>query len=615
MTSVYDTRAQAQGLTVPAADKTLIVNGYSAAGDGGAAVYKRLDLAPSPARLWHFQSGGGAWWELAEETVNPRMIGARGDGISDDTPYIQALLNWKGRVYLPAGLYRTTDTLMMPFQGQMLYGPQPAERLPSMTPPMIPSTSHAVIMVDGNFDGIQSGNGQGYSQVIENLHVVSTHRKLDNTAVGINWGHANFNGANDGRKGKIRGVAVWYFQTGVRIGNEHLTDTSSWAWHLSDVKVWNCQTGFELNGLYKEGYLAQSLMDGCTALQLVGSDQNWYGTSSFGVKQRGGNVAYINPRFSFNRVNFFLDTGEAVMFKPDLEGAVQAVLSISPQSRFICYGGTSTHSLGAFSPNMWLLVNPSQAPGEREYVGDIRILDHQYTDTLWAFGNPPNIEAHTGRTLTNFCSIRERANVYVENMNIRDPFTVTPDVIFDSGTGKFTPRLFSLVGTDLTNYYVPCKFVPTRRDLDGSAATRMVKVGIDDTAVPGWGQKRRYTLDPGSELVSEGQYNAFANIAGIANTQGTILIQGGGRFNGSDVGMLINQAWDYRVNASGVAVVTRAPSPVGGNTAETGVTGAAGGLVVRCRANFNNIVLEAYKSGDTHYSLEVTNISNLNVMV
>lgn len=605
MALIFDTRAQAQGAENTSTNMTLSVNGHSNPGDGGAAVYKRIP-APSSSEAWQFQSIDGAWWELAEETVNPRMIGAKGDGVSDDTPYIQALLNWKGRVYLPAGLYRTTGPLTMPASGQMLYGPQPAERLPSMTPPMAPSTSHAVIMVDGNFDGIQSGNGQGYSQIIENLHVVSNVRSTDNTAIGINWGHATFDNANDGRKGKIRGVAVWYFQTGVKIGNEVLHKTASWAWHCQDVKVWNCQIGFDLNGLFKEGYLAQSLMDGCTALQLVGgANPDWAGIETcpcIGVRQRGGNVAYINPRFGFNQINFYQDTGEAVMFKPDLEGAVRAPISVSSQSRFICYAGTSTHSTKPFTKKkIWLLVAPSAASDPREFVGDIRILDHQYTDTNWAFGNP----AQTTRTLAHFCSIRERANVYVEGLTVRKPFPVTSGVIFESGPGQYTPRLFSFRGTDLTNYYTPSKFVPTRRDLDGSAAVRMVQVGIDDTAAPGWGQKRRYTLESGVELGTEDNYNAFANIAGIANSEGTVLIQGGGRYNGSDVNVLINQAWHYRVNASGVVTLERADSPTDG----AGATGC-----VQCRRNFNNIVLEARKLGDTHYTLEVTHMSNLNVM-
>ena len=58
-------------------------SGFTAAGDLGGALYKRVVTQPSHAGK--FQSADGAWWEIAEQTINPRMFGAKFDGVTDDT--------------------------------------------------------------------------------------------------------------------------------------------------------------------------------------------------------------------------------------------------------------------------------------------------------------------------------------------------------------------------------------------------------------------------------------------------------------------------------------------------------------------------------------------------
>lgn len=72
----------------------LQIAGYYAAGDGGGALYRRVNTAPShPGKL---QSADGAWWELAQTIVNPFMFGARGGSTNDDTAAINNAVSFFG---------------------------------------------------------------------------------------------------------------------------------------------------------------------------------------------------------------------------------------------------------------------------------------------------------------------------------------------------------------------------------------------------------------------------------------------------------------------------------------------------------------------------------------
>lgn len=82
--------------------------GYTEAGDGGGALYKRVGTEPGhPGK---FQSADGAWWELASTTVTPQMFGAKGDGVTNDTDAFNAVAEYinamsGGTVFIPRGLY------------------------------------------------------------------------------------------------------------------------------------------------------------------------------------------------------------------------------------------------------------------------------------------------------------------------------------------------------------------------------------------------------------------------------------------------------------------------------------------------------------------------------
>lgn len=73
----FATRALAAAASIPAVLTSVVLRGYSSAGDGGAATYKRASSEPSHAGK--FQSADGQWWEIAEPVVTPQMFGAKGD--------------------------------------------------------------------------------------------------------------------------------------------------------------------------------------------------------------------------------------------------------------------------------------------------------------------------------------------------------------------------------------------------------------------------------------------------------------------------------------------------------------------------------------------------------
>lgn len=99
--TVFDSISDAQAAKIPSAILAVRTNGYSAAGDGGAALYKKVGAEPSHAGK--FQSADGAWWELSVNAVYPEMFGARADPAVDDWQAFQDAINYSRILYLRGG--------------------------------------------------------------------------------------------------------------------------------------------------------------------------------------------------------------------------------------------------------------------------------------------------------------------------------------------------------------------------------------------------------------------------------------------------------------------------------------------------------------------------------
>lgn len=80
-------RAVAVATNIPVVITTIVTNGYYDDGDGGAGIYKRVGA--EPAHPGKFQSHDGAWWELTyTNNLNANMLGAKGDNVQNDEPFI-----------------------------------------------------------------------------------------------------------------------------------------------------------------------------------------------------------------------------------------------------------------------------------------------------------------------------------------------------------------------------------------------------------------------------------------------------------------------------------------------------------------------------------------------
>ncbi len=89
----FNTRAEAAVTTIANSVETIQIEGFSVAGDGGGAVYKRA--AVQPAHSFWFQSADGAYWVpfTNDLRLSVRINGAVLDGATDDVTEIQEVID------------------------------------------------------------------------------------------------------------------------------------------------------------------------------------------------------------------------------------------------------------------------------------------------------------------------------------------------------------------------------------------------------------------------------------------------------------------------------------------------------------------------------------------
>lgn len=149
--AIFADVATAQSATIPPRNKRLRTQFYATANRIGGANYRRISLADlgSYPALSYFRSTdrfmpdgstdntNGGYWVLDEKNPTPQMLGALGDGVTNDTAALNAwadfinsgsLLNGNGMTALPpAGRYLIRDTVTFKF-GADVQGPRGSAR-------------------------------------------------------------------------------------------------------------------------------------------------------------------------------------------------------------------------------------------------------------------------------------------------------------------------------------------------------------------------------------------------------------------------------------------------------------------------------------------------------
>lgn len=122
---IYDTKAAAEAATIPSSINAIRLNGYYAAGDGGGAIYKRVQSEPS--HVGKVQSSDGAWWELVSLENEIIALGGEVDGLTDVSSEINAALVINRRFTLPVGSFRLGSGILVDnsnMSGETESGPQ-----------------------------------------------------------------------------------------------------------------------------------------------------------------------------------------------------------------------------------------------------------------------------------------------------------------------------------------------------------------------------------------------------------------------------------------------------------------------------------------------------------
>jgi hypothetical protein len=85
----YSTLAEAAAANIPAHVDVVRTLGHTTPNDYGGASYIRIPDATAAA--WRFQSADGQWWALNSRSVTPEMLGAKGDGVTNDSAVFVAM--------------------------------------------------------------------------------------------------------------------------------------------------------------------------------------------------------------------------------------------------------------------------------------------------------------------------------------------------------------------------------------------------------------------------------------------------------------------------------------------------------------------------------------------
>jgi hypothetical protein len=239
----YETRAAAIAANIPSGLDSIKLMGYTTAGDGGEATYKRIST-PAPVEAWHFQSADGAYWELVptDKRINVFQLGATGDGVTNDTTAIQNAIDFANSdrhgVYVPAPAnnYLISSLDLEDFSGSFFQGAGKKSVLFKITG----TVNNAIILNSG----VSGSSGSINNVNIGNFKVDCTSATSVTTAIY----------ADNFKRGSIHDIEVVGAETSFRFGYGWLctlerlvsTNHTTYGYHFDGGNI-NAITGINLN--------------------------------------------------------------------------------------------------------------------------------------------------------------------------------------------------------------------------------------------------------------------------------------------------------------------------------------------------------------------------------
>lgn len=158
---VFETRAAAAASTIPNTINTIIVQNYATSGDGGTTTYRSVADTGTLLASQFRSNGATRRWQVYTGRLTPNMLGAKGDGATDDTAALQAACDIGGDVYLLPQTYNfTTLTITKPMR---LIGAVQSNVSPRTLLNSTAATSTDKIVIGGQVDQL---NGVRFEHLI-----------------------------------------------------------------------------------------------------------------------------------------------------------------------------------------------------------------------------------------------------------------------------------------------------------------------------------------------------------------------------------------------------------------------------------------------------------------
>jgi hypothetical protein len=372
----------------------------------GVANLAALPLAASGGSnlVGFLQSGTGAVSRTVQskerDTVSVKDFGAVGDGVTDDTAAIQAALTASKRVYIPAGSYLISNTLL--FKNNQIVGA-------SSTYP-----GGVLITMTGNAPAFQYAGAYEYGVKISGIFIDygDAIPSSGSTKIGVN----------------IPNVAAWpafYEFSDLRIRGAHIgINDAAASWHGKYSQVWaeKCRIGF-----YKR----------------AGTDMHYtqcYGAAGYQAFVAEDTIGMVFTACAFdnntdpNAVPIFSMTNITGLIVSGMDQETNTITANGNSIMKIAYcNGFLISAIGivgnkisaASGENYWLSVSDTS-------IGEIVGCN---TSTL-AYAKPG------GGTTAYIISVSGTASVSVKGCNLAEIVqTTTPSAtrsIGNSGTGKVT---------------------------------------------------------------------------------------------------------------------------------------------------------------------------------